>query len=76
MVQQSSNSRQEFLADGEEFRRAGGCFVTTRRAIIFLILAVGLSLLVAVLMYFYGPNINNNQVSYKILLYGINIYKY
>lgn len=58
-----STSRAEFITDDAEYRRAGGCFVTTKRAIVFFLLALGLALTVAGAMYMYGPKFNPNQVS-------------
>lgn len=45
-----------------EYHRDGGCFVTTKKALFFVFLAIGAILLAVLLMYFYGPN-NQKQVS-------------
>ncbi|XP_063908739.1 aminopeptidase N-like isoform X2 [Zophobas morio] len=54
------STRSEFLAeesiDDIRYHRNGGCFVTTKRAISFVLIAVLSLLLVVILMYYYGPN--------------------
>jgi hypothetical protein len=54
------STRSEFLAeesiDDIRYHRNGGCFVTTKRAIAFVLIAVFSLLLVIVLMYYYGPS--------------------
>lgn len=51
-----STSRSEFLTDGLAYDQRGGCFVTTRKAIAYLIIAIISIILVLALMYFYGQN--------------------
>ncbi|EEZ99313.2 aminopeptidase-like protein [Tribolium castaneum] len=54
------STRSEFLAedsvDDIRYHRNGGCFVTTKRAIAFVLVAVVSLLLVVILMYYYGPS--------------------
>ncbi|XP_044259104.1 aminopeptidase N-like [Tribolium madens] len=54
------STRSEFLAedsvDDIRYHRNGGCFVTTKRAIAFVLVAVISLLLVVILMYYYGPS--------------------
>lgn len=54
------SSRTEFLTDdtidGLRYSRNGGCFVTTKKAIAFVVLALASLCCVIVLMYYYGPN--------------------
>lgn len=55
------SSRAEFISDdtindGLKYTRNGGCFVTTKKAIAFVVLAVVSLLTVIILMYYYGPN--------------------
>lgn len=64
-----NSSRSEFMSsdvvDGDiEYRRDGGCFVTTRRAIFFLFLAIASIIAVAIGMYCYGPNRKHELVSH------------
>ncbi|XP_060525881.1 aminopeptidase N-like [Cylas formicarius] len=54
-------SRADFLSedainDGLKYSRNGGCFVTTKKAIAFVVLALLSLAVVIVLMYYYGPN--------------------
>lgn len=46
-----------------EYKREGGCFVTTKKALFCFVLALGSFIGVIVLMYFYGPNRTGDQVS-------------
>lgn len=62
------SSRAEFLSDDTlndnlKYSRNGGCFVTTKKAIAFVIFAVLSLLFVAMLMYYYGPNQKIQTVS-------------
>lgn len=61
-----ASTRSEFLAeesiDDIRYHRNGGCFVTTKRAITFVLFAVLSLLLVVILMYYYGPNRQLEQV--------------
>ncbi|XP_050293246.1 aminopeptidase N-like isoform X2 [Anthonomus grandis grandis] len=55
------SSRTEFITDdtindGLRYSRNGGCFVTTKKAIAFVVLALLSLFIVIVLMYYYGPN--------------------
>ncbi|KAL1513226.1 hypothetical protein ABEB36_002662 [Hypothenemus hampei] len=54
------SSRTEFLTDdqtndGLRFSRNGGCFVTTKKAISFVVIALASLCIVIILMYYYGP---------------------
>lgn len=54
------SSRAEFITDdtindGLRYSRNGGCFVTTKKAIAFVVLALASLCIVIVLMYYYGP---------------------
>lgn len=61
------STRSEFLAeesiDDIRYHRNGGCFVTTKRAIAFVLIAVFSLLLVIVLMYYYGPSHKLEEVN-------------
>nr|CAI5863764.1 unnamed protein product [Callosobruchus analis] len=52
------SSRAEFLSDEAilKYNRNGGCFVTTKKAIAFVVFALGSLAAVILVMYFYGPN--------------------
>ncbi|KAF7266417.1 hypothetical protein GWI33_020248 [Rhynchophorus ferrugineus] len=54
------SSRTEFMTDdtidGLRYSRNGGCFVTTKKAIAFVVIALASLCCVIVLMYYYGPN--------------------
>ncbi|CAH0553114.1 unnamed protein product [Brassicogethes aeneus] len=55
------SSRAEFLTDDAlnndlKYSRNGGCFVTTKKAIAFVVFAVVSLAIVIMLMYYYGPN--------------------
>ncbi|XP_066246171.1 aminopeptidase N-like [Euwallacea similis] len=63
MVKNSApfSSRTEFISDetlndGLRYSRNGGCFVTTKKAIAFVVIALASLCVVIVLMYYYGPN--------------------
>ncbi|XP_025830380.1 aminopeptidase N-like [Agrilus planipennis] len=59
-----TTSRSEFLpAEGEnnEYERQGGCFVTTKRALLLVFLAIACFIVLALLMYYYGPNSKENE---------------
>lgn len=43
------------------FHREGGCFVTTKKALFFVFLAIAAIVIAVVLMYFCGPNKNQNE---------------
>lgn len=78
MVADNDKSRSEFVpcerANGDEYKleygRGGGCFVTTKKALFFVFLAVAAIVLAVVLMYFYGPNKNQTQVSKRFFVYN------
>lgn len=76
------SSRAEFLSDDTlndnlKYSRNGGCFVTTKKAIAFVIFAVLSLLSVAMLMYYYGPNRQFETVSEILenLLFKLGILK-
>ncbi|CAG9772406.1 unnamed protein product [Ceutorhynchus assimilis] len=55
------SSRAEFISDdtindGLRYTRNGGCFVTTKKAITFVVVALASLCVVIVLMYYYGPS--------------------
>lgn len=55
------SSRTEFISDdtindGLRYSRNGGCFVTTKKAIAFVVFALTSLCIVIILMYYYGPN--------------------
>ncbi|CAH1994498.1 unnamed protein product [Acanthoscelides obtectus] len=52
------SSRAEFLSDEAilKYNRNGGCFVTTKKAIAFVVFALGSLAAVILVMYYYGPN--------------------
>ncbi|KAJ8917142.1 hypothetical protein NQ315_012634 [Exocentrus adspersus] len=58
------SSRAEFLSDEAilKYNRNGGCFVTTKKAIAFVIFALASLLAVVLLMYYYGPNRGEQKV--------------
>lgn len=71
-------SRSEFMTadaiDGDiEYRRDGGCFVTTRKAIFFLFLAIASIIAVAIGMYYYGPNRKHEQVKCTFIMIYKNV---
>lgn len=65
------SSRAEFLSDEAilKYNRNGGCFVTTKKAIAFVVFALGSLLLVVLLMYFYGPTRESERVSSNSSVY-------
>ncbi|CAH2002548.1 unnamed protein product [Acanthoscelides obtectus] len=48
----------KFLSDEAilKYNRNGGCFVTTKKAIAFVVFALGSLAAVILVMYYYGPN--------------------
>lgn len=58
------SSRAEFLSDEAilKYNRNGGCFVTTKKAIAFVVFALASLITVVLLMYFYGPKIEEEKV--------------
>ncbi|XP_019763293.1 aminopeptidase N [Dendroctonus ponderosae] len=55
------SSRNEFISDetindGLRYSRNGGCFVTTKKAIAFVVVALASLCVVIILMYYYGPS--------------------
>lgn len=75
-----SSSRTEFLAseavenDNIEYRRVGGCFVTTKKALCMSFLAIAIIVAVVLCMYFYGPHTKSDQVSINTLNERPDIY--
>lgn len=65
------SSRAEFLSDEAilKYNRNGGCFVTTKKAIAFVIFALASLLAVVLLMYFYGPNRHEQKVRNRWILF-------
>lgn len=69
------SSRTEFISDdtindGLRYSRNGGCFVTTKKAIAFVVFALTSLCIVIILMYYYGPNTRLPMVSrYKWVSY-------
>lgn len=46
-----------------KYTREGGYFVTTKKAVVYVVLTLLLSVVVGVLVYEYGPRTNWSQVS-------------
>ncbi|CAG9853689.1 unnamed protein product [Phyllotreta striolata] len=58
------SNRAEFLSDEAilKYSRNGGCFVTTKKAIAFVIFALASLLVVVLLMYYYGPSKTTEKI--------------
>lgn len=76
------SNRAEFLSDEAilKYSRNGGCFVTTKKAIAFVVFALVSLLIVILVMYYYGPNKTTEKVSLNLSYFkeysGIKIIKY
>lgn len=72
------SSRAEFLSDEAilKYNRNGGCFVTTKKAIAFVVFALTSLLIVVLLMYFYGPTRESERVSKFMKMWLIVLIKF
>lgn len=61
-------SRTEFISDNQNLSR--GCFVTTKRALALFFLSVASTIVVALIMCYYGPNLKYGDVSTFIIYYN------
>nr|XP_023013628.1 aminopeptidase N-like [Leptinotarsa decemlineata]XP_023013629.1 aminopeptidase N-like [Leptinotarsa decemlineata] len=58
------SNRLEFLSDETilQYNRNGGCFVTTKKAIAFVVFALASLITVVLLMYYYGPKTESQTI--------------